>query len=323
MMMKPSASRQVSDVNREIEFSFHQNLQWWNYVRWLSTIIFLSIGILQMAVNRVEFPRYSFILILMSIIFLNFCYSFWIDNFSKQKIYPVFHNLLDIIIFSLGIYMTGGLQSPLIWLYIIPILTSSITIDRKTGFIATIFSVIGLVLMLFFSEIGFSIQLLLSVEFARFLQNHLQTVLSYTVLFFLAYFVSSYLAKSLWNQNQAFQKLSLALEEKNKEFESSLEEQLSDERQSVISRLSRTFRHAMNNPLAILTFHFDMLMKDNGKSLEKRGKVIRDTLLRMKVVMNEIENFYKDKPDKDIDMYDLGESSKPRGNKTNIETWQE
>ncbi|MDZ7722101.1 MAG: hypothetical protein U5R06_04550 [candidate division KSB1 bacterium] len=323
MIMSKSSHQPVSEVNREIETSFHQNLQWWNYVRWLSTIIFLSIGILQMAVNRVEFPRYSFILILMSIIFLNFCYSFWIDNFSKRKIYPVFHNLLDIIIFSLGIYMTGGLESPLIWLYIIPILTSSITIDRKTGFFATVFSVIGLVFMLFFSEIGFGMDLVFSSEFAVFLTDHLQILLSYTVLFFLAYFVSSYLAKSLWDQNQAFQDLSLTLEEKNKEFESSLEEQLSNERQSVISRLSRTFRHAMNNPLAILTFHFEMLIKDKGKNLDKRGKVIRDTLMRMKVIMNEIENFYKEKPDNDIDMYDLGESTNPDANNAKAETWQE
>jgi len=295
-----------SEVEREIESRFHANLQWWNYVRWLSTISFLAIGILQMAMEEIPFPKFSFVLILMSIVFLNFCYSFWIQNFAQKKFYPMIHNLLDIAIFSLAIYMTGGINSPLIWLYTIPILTSSITIDQRIGFFATTFSVVGLFFIMFFAEYGPGVHLEPNFwqNVGVFLQDNLQTVLSFTCLFFLVYFVSSSLAKTLREQGKDFQVLSHKLEKKNREFAESVQTQIKKEKQTIIDKLARTFRHEMNNPLAILSFNIEMLVKDKGRSMAKRSDTLMETLMRLKVIMAHIENMYKEKDDFEQEDYE-------------------
>jgi signal transduction histidine kinase len=273
--------------------SVKEMLKWWNYVRWLSTISFLSVGIIQMGMKGEHFSQHTFILILAGIILLNIMYSFWLENFSENKTYPIVHNLLDISIFSLGIFMTGGVKSPLIWSYLIPILTSSITIGRRAGLWACLAGVFGLFLVLVLnSEFvvngfeGFPNQLIVIVE------ENTHTLVSYCCLFFLVYFISSFLAGALRQQNLNLVKLNEQLVKKNHHILESQEKLVQMERKATIHRMARTIQHELNNPLAIISLNTERLVQESDDAMRERLQSVWNAIMRMRTTLAKIEKLY-------------------------------
>ncbi len=273
--------------------SVKEMLKWWNYVRWLSTISFLSVGIIQMGMKGEYFSQNAFVLILAGIILLNIVYSFWLENFSDNSSYPIVHNLLDISIFSLGIFMTGGINSPLIWSYLIPILTSSITIGRRAGLWACMASIFGLFLVLVLnSDIvvrgfkGFPGQLTTIIE------TNTHTLVSYSCLFFLVYFISSFLAGALRLQNSNLIKLNDLLMKKNHQIIESHEKIVQMEKKATIHQMARTIQHELNNPLAIVSLNTEKLVQETDNAGSERLQSIWNAIMRMRTTLAKIEKLY-------------------------------
>ncbi len=294
----------------------NQMLKWWNYVRWLSTISFLSVGILLMSMQDVELPEYSFIFILLGIMLLNFAYSYWLDNFIKKKGYIWLHNFLDISIFSLAIYMTGGVKSPLIWIYLIPILTSSITIGRGAGLWASFVSMMGLFLLLFMFDYHQMTNIALFPALVEFIHTQTHTLLSYACLFLLVYFISSFLASTLRLQNVALENLNRQLDRKNEELVISKEKNILMEKKRFADKLARTLQHELNNPLAILSINSELLMKEEGQTYFERITSMQKNITRMKTILKKIDQVYRsDNPEListinslDIEKFDLSDN---------------
>ncbi len=273
--------------------SVKEMLKWWNYVRWLSTISFLSVGIIQMGMKGQHFSQHAFVLILAGIILLNIVYSFWLENFSDNSSYPIVHNLLDISIFSLGIFMTGGIKSPLIWSYLIPILTSSITIGRRAGLWACLASIFGLFLVLVLnSEMvlngfkGFPGQL------SAIIESNTHTLVSYSCLFFLVYFISSFLAGALRLQNSNLLKLNDLLMKKNHQIVESHEKIVQMEKKATIHQMARTIQHELNNPLAIVSLNTEKLVQESDSPGSERLQSIWNAIMRMRTTLAKIEKLY-------------------------------
>ena len=274
--------------------SFTTALKWWNYVRWFSTISFLSVGIIQMAIKQQVFPQNGFVYTLICIMLLNLAYSFWLNNFRFNRLYILLHNFLDIIIFSMVIYMTGGPDSPLIWLYLIPILTSSITAGKGTGFCASFLSIVSLFMVLFLTEyMGIAF---FSIEFSRellvFAEKNSITLLSYACLFFLVYFISSFLAMTLHKQNNELFRLNKEINKRNTDLVDSCNKKLYQEKQIFVDTIIRTLQHEMNNPLTIISVNAELLVKEQGKSYLERVESIQNNIIRVRSIVTKIENRY-------------------------------
>ena len=286
---------------------FTNALKWWNYVRWFSTISFLSVGIIQMAIKHQDFPQNDFIYILICIMLLNLAYSFWLNNFRFNRLYILLHNFLDILIFSMVIYMTGGPNSPLIWLYLIPILTSSITAGKGTGFWAGFLSIVSLFMVLFFTEYrGIAI---FSVDFSRelllFAQKNSITLLSYACLFFLVYFISSFLATTLHKQNKELSCLNKEINKRNTDLVDSCNKKLYQEKQIFVDTIIRTLQHEMNNPLTIISVNAELLVKEQGQSYLERVESIQNNITRIRSIVTKIENRYFNDMHFSIDPLDI------------------
>jgi len=282
-----------NDMAQLEQENMKETLKWWNHVRWLSTISFLSIGIIQMALKDLNFPKLSFILILTAITLLNFVYSFWLQHAKNARIYPFIHNFLDMLIFSFAIYITGGKDSPLIWSYLIPILTSSITIGRMAGLAATLSSIMGLFIVLFlqdhqelFHQVG------LSVHLKNVSEINISMLLSYTCLFFLVYFISSFLANTLRAQNKTLVKLNHVLGQKNQQIIASQDKLLQMERKALVDKMARTIQHELNNPMAILSLNAELLIKGQDERLQKQLRPIWNAVLRIRTILTKIEKLY-------------------------------
>lgn len=292
-----SQYRQNEETEKDLTQFERENmkdtLKWWNHVRWLSTISFLSIGIVQMALKNLTFPKISFVLILTAITLLNFLYSFWLQHSGNTGIYPFIHNFLDMLIFSFAIYITGGKDSPLIWSYLIPILTSSITIGKLAGFVASLSSIFGLFVVLFlqdhqeiFHQVG------LSIHLRHVSELNINMLLSYACLFFLVYFISSFLASTLRAQNKTLVKLNQVLGQKNKQIVASQDKLLQMERKALVDKMARTIQHELNNPMAILSLNAELLIKEPDERLQKQLRPIWNAVLRMRAILAKIERLY-------------------------------
>ena len=290
--MKKSKIDQVFNTRENKNFTIA--LKWWNYVRWFSTLSFLSVGILQMAIKQQDFPKNDFIYTLICIMLLNLAYSIWLNNFKFNRLYILSHNFLDILIFSMVIYMTDGPESPLIWLYLIPILTSSITAGKGTGLWASFLSVVSLFMVLFLTEYrGIS---LFNVELYRellvFANKNSITLLSYGCLFFLVYFISSFLAMTLHKQNKELFRLNKEINKRNTDLVDSCNKKLYQEKQIFVDTILRTLQHEMNNPLTIISVNAELLFKEQGRSYLERVESIQNNITRIRSIVTKIENRY-------------------------------
>ena len=282
-----------ADLWRIEQKSLRDTLKWWNYVRWLSTISFLSVGIVQIAVSRVNFPVHAFVLTLIGTTLLNIVYTVWINYFDTNHLYPFIHNFLDIVIFSLAIHITGGLKSPFLWSYLIPILTSSITIGRMAGLLACFASLMGLFSVIVFDSYR---NLATTVQFTEYIRHiseiNTHNLLSYTCLFLLVYFISSFLSNTLRDQNKSLAELNNLLNTKNQQLLLSQEKILQMERKATIDRMARTIQHELNNPLAIMALNTELIMKEKGTASLSRLQPIRIAVIRMKKILAKIEKLY-------------------------------
>jgi len=263
-------------------------LKWWNYVRWLSTISFLSVGIIQMSISGDTFPIHAFVLTLLAITLLNIVYSLWIDNFKYNSIFPLIHNLMDITIFSMAIFMTGGTKSPFLWGYLIPILTSSITIGRAAGFAASLLSIGGLISISYISKYSLSAAQKSAYGILNLNIIDTRTMLSFACLFFLVYFISSFLANALRIQNNNLKLLNLQLREKNNTIIESQEKLIEMKQRDFIYQTSLTLQHEINNPLAILSLNTEMLANEIQDFNTTRINTITDSVQRIKAILDKI-----------------------------------
>ncbi|NOZ61462.1 MAG: hypothetical protein GXO74_07250 [Calditrichaeota bacterium] len=270
------------------QLSFRQTLKWWNFVRWLSTIGFLSVGIIQISTSGFTFPIPAFILTLLAITLLNTVYSLWIDHFHYNAVFPIIHNLLDIVIFSLAIFMTGGIKSPFLWGYLIPILTSSITIGRTAGFFASAISMVGLMAISKLSQSTIMATLKATYNVFNYNQFEARTLLSYACLFFLVYFISSFLANTLRMQNRSLRALNEQLIEKTNQILQSQEKILEMERRDTLYQAALTMQHEINNPLTIASLNAEMLVKETPHINKKRMETINDSIDRIKNILNKM-----------------------------------
>ena len=247
-----------------------------------------------MSLSQTKFNLYAFGLTLLAITLLNIAYSLWIGNYKSNSIFPVIHNFLDIIIFSLAIFMTGGINSPFLWGYLIPILTSSITIGRKPGFLASVLSILGLLCVSYLSDASFFLQFNAANESSYISGLETKTLLSFACLFLLVYFISSFLANALRMQNDNLQSLNLQLQEKNKLILESQKKVLEMQKRETIYNMVFTLQHELNNPLAILALQSEMLVKENNNNTNGRFKSISDCIFRIKKIMIKIQKLNSD-----------------------------
>ena len=274
--------------------SYKSALSWWNYVRWLSTVSFLALGIVQMGLSGSKFPMNAFTLTLVAITLLNIAYSLWIENYKSRFIFPIVHNFLDIVIFSLAIFMTGGIKSPFLWGYLIPILTSSITIGRNAGFLATVLSIVGLMGVSYLSDMTFIANLRETYETITISKMEPKTLLSFASLFFLVYFISSFLANALRMQNNELKNLNQQLKEKNKLILESQGKLIEMQRKQAIYQTIFTLQHELNNPLAIVSLQAEMLLKENEMNRNSRLSSMSEAIYRIKKIMEKIKKLNSD-----------------------------
>lgn len=238
---------------------------WWSNIRWFMVIILFAIGIIRVQQSPQTFPIIIFIAAFLGICVLNLL--FHLQIIRTNNIFATVQIVLDIVFSTLIVHLTGGIESSFVWIYLIAVITASLSIEKAGGFISALIgsmSLLGLILL-------YNSKWLLPINGSSFnydVSSQTIFLISYTGLFtaiaFIANFISDMAKKLSFN--------SLKINEKLKDKEDQLLEKqkiiIEDKEkitnyQEVVQTAANIagIDHDINNPLSVISLSLSRVKK--------------------------------------------------------------
>jgi signal transduction histidine kinase len=278
-----------------------QMYKWWSKIRWFIVLILFAIGILQ--VNQVKqiYPVIVFIFTFLGISILNILFHLQLLK-SNQALGAV-QIVLDILFATLVVHLTGGVESSFVWIYLIAVITASVSVEKSGGIIAAMIGSISLLFLLMM----YNFKWLTPVNGENYVQNvPLQTIflISYTGLFtgvaFIASFISDLLKKVsdiIITDNKDIMAKESILTEKQKTI---IQNKQKEEKYQEVVKIAATIAgtdHDINNPLTIISLSIRRVLnaaaKYNDEKLEKAGNQMTEALNKINGLLTRFQKLKK------------------------------
>jgi diguanylate cyclase (GGDEF)-like protein len=181
--------------------------RWLTRIRWLYTNFILIFFIAYNYITGSASIHYrDMILIVALSIIGNIIFTFALNRHVKLSSEEVNRETLsslasiqldfDLVILSLLVFLSGGIESPIIVLFVFYIMVSTFLIYHKKAFKNTVTAMI-LVVVIFFANEGLMIVSL----------KKLTTMIAFNVILLFAYLISAYLSRNLRENEQKLQEL--------------------------------------------------------------------------------------------------------------------
>ena len=234
-----------------------QMYKWWSKIRWFMVLILFAIGILR--VNQIAeiYPIVVFVSTFIGICVLNILFHMQI--IKTNTLFSSLQIILDIIFATLVVHLTGGLSSSFVWIYLIAVITASLSIETLGGILAAMIGSMCLLMLILMYNFGW----LTTVNGGTFnVDVSSQTIflISYTGLFSGIAFISNFLSDLL-------KKIAINTQ-KSKDFLKEQEGVISEKQEEIIQNKKTldkykevvsiaaslaSIDHDINNPLTIIS----------------------------------------------------------------------
>jgi K+-sensing histidine kinase KdpD len=270
-------------------------LRWWAVVRWFLVVVLFSIGLLHINLAKTIVESVAFITVFAGIVCLNI--MFRLQTNIHRRGFMILQVLLDILFATIFVHITGGMNSYFVWVYLIGVITASLTIPRVGGVFAGLAGSFSLMMLAFLYQNN----VLNPTETSSLdVTGSIIYILSYTGLFSGVAFISGYLNENC-DKNE---KLEVALQN-NRQQSQSLISAVEELRQSnrkvkelmpVLDDIGQ-LRHDINTPLCVISLSMsrvkrlglelsnDALLKSDNEITESLNKI--STILQRLDVLNE------------------------------------
>lgn len=139
-------------VNDQISKTEQSVFYWWLKIRWFMVMVLFAIGILRISQQEQSYPIIIFVAAFFGICILNLLFHLLIIKTNKSVI--AIQIVLDTLFATIIVHLTGGLESNFVWIYLIGILTASLSTEKTGGFLAAMISSMFLLLILIFYSSG-------------------------------------------------------------------------------------------------------------------------------------------------------------------------
>lgn len=243
-------------------------LRWWASIRWFMVVVLFSIGVLRMSFADKMVESVVFLGAFLGIVALNLLFQLQV-KFRKDWV-VVFQIVLDLIFATMVVHLTGGLSSYFVWVYLIGVITASLTIPRTGGIITGLVGSLSLLALI----ILYRSKLISPTDLVPWdVTGATVYLLSYTGLFCGVAFIASYLSDQLTQFKNCRLDLSRSLEE-IQELEAKLEEagQFKHDVMDLMPVLQDVAHmdHDINTPLCVISLSLSRVKK-LGMELENEG----------------------------------------------------
>ncbi|MBN2017515.1 MAG: histidine kinase [Candidatus Cloacimonetes bacterium] len=270
---------------------------WWLKIRWFIVLILFAIGLLRIGMIQQTFPIVAFVGAFLGISVLNIL--FHLQIITSNNLIGAAQIVLDIIFGTIVVHLTGGLNSSFVWIFLVAVVTASLSIEKAGGFIAAMIGSLSLLLLILMYNFGW----LAPVNGQPYEANAAtQTIflISYTGLFTVIAFISSYISDMV-------RKLSLKVLEANDKLKNQ-EEFLKDKEDKIVSdekalsdyeevvRVSASLAgidHDINNPLSIISLSLSRVKKAasqyDDEKLHKSSNQITEAINKINGILARLQ----------------------------------
>jgi len=266
-------------------------LRWWAIIRWFIVVVLFSIGVLHMSFEDKMAQSIAFIGVFTGIVALNLLFQLQL-GFRKAWML-VFQVVLDLVFATMVVHLTGGLSSYFVWVYLIGVITASLTIP-KTGGVVT-----GLIgsLSLLFLIIMYRNHIVSPTSLTPFdVTGATVYILSYTGLFCGVAFIASRLSDQL-NTSKTHQEEIDKLNDEINELKTSLEEArgLEGKFEDMLPLLRDVAHidHDINTPLCVISLSLSRVKKiaqeTGSEGLSKTNNEITESVNKISSILKKLE----------------------------------
>jgi hypothetical protein len=169
--------------------------RWWANLRWFFLVIIFSIGILRVHQLQETYPIYIFIFTFLGLTVMNILFQ--VQIVKQMQVFAIIQILLDIVYATAVVHITGGFNSSFVWIYLIGVITASLTVEKTGGVITGLISSAALTALLLLYK--YSLLTPITDSYAMDTPSTTIFLISYSGLFtgmaFIANFISDLLKK--------------------------------------------------------------------------------------------------------------------------------
>lgn len=273
----------------EVENHEVETYKWWSKIRWFIVLVLFAIGILRVSQVDQTYPIIIFMATFLGICILNIL--FYLQIIKTNNLFSSIQILLDIIFATIVVHLTGGLESSFVWIYLIAVMTASLTIENSGGLLAAMIGSMCLLILILMYNVGWMIPVN-GKEFIADVPTQTIFLISYTCLFSGLAFITSYLSITIAQYSTSAKRYVKFMSDQNIELSGREAELLKNRTlltkyQEVVqeSAIVSGLDHDINNPLTIISLSIRRVMKAsidyNDEKLKKSGD-------QMTVAINDI-----------------------------------
>ncbi len=238
---------------------------WWSKIRWFIVLVLFAIGILRVGQMEQTYPIIIFIGIFLGICILNIL--FYLQIIKSNALVGALQITLDVIFATLVVHLTGGMESDFVWIYLLAVITASLTIEKAGGFIAAMIGSMCMLLMIVMYSYGW-LSPINSSAFKADIPSQTIFLISYTTLLTGIAFISSFISSLLRKIVQESTGLEHEIEEYKEEIVAK-QELISGNQDNFIKYKEVVevassiagIDHDINNPLTIISLSIRRIKK--------------------------------------------------------------
>jgi len=267
-----------NQINKNEQSVFY----WWLKIRWFMVMVLFAVGILRVNQQEQSYPIIIFIAAFLGICTLNILFHLLIIKPNKSVI--AIQIVLDTLFATIIVHLTGGMESNFVWIYLIGILTASLSTEKVGGFLAAMISSMFLLLILIFYNSGW----LLPINGKIFeVDIPTQTIffISYITLFsgvsFILTHITELLRMTLINFNETFEKCEETENQLNKCKKNNKEYKEVAKQAAIVAGLD----HAINNSLNTISLSSARINKAakeyQDDKLHKTNEILADAISKI------------------------------------------
>ncbi|MDP2173540.1 MAG: hypothetical protein Q8M98_00315 [Candidatus Cloacimonadaceae bacterium] len=267
-------------------------MHWWSLVRWFMVVVLFSIGLLHINFAETMVESMVFFTVFAGVVCLNL--FFQLQSNVEKKWLKLFQVALDIVFATILVHLTGGLNSYFVWVYLIAVITASLTIPKVGGVFAGLIGSLCLMVLISMYQNGILQQ---TEPNALDATAAIIYILSYTGLFSAVAFISGYLNEYLHKYSR--------LEKELRECKQSTQQALADAGRAAVWKASlqrmmrvlediRHIKHDINTPLCVITLSLARVkrlgMELNNDGLQKSNNEITEAVNKISSILLRVDN---------------------------------
>lgn len=256
-------------------------IEWLIKLRWLAVLMLVVITAGMRFFLRIPVPLVPLLLIGTVVGIYNIIFTHYAHRVRElQADVHTFHNFanfqisVDWIALIFLIHYTGGVESPLIFYFVLHIVVSAILLSRKNCFLQAVFASLLIVIIALAEYRGVISHISSPVLLGNF-YNHLPSVITYLFFFITGFLIIAYLASSVSTRLRERERMLVVLEQNLEKAYHHLEEA-----DKAKSQFVTMITHELRSPISTIESILDRLQGGVGGDLSSKQIEYLDRMQR-------------------------------------------